>query len=789
MSSTKNATHSANKAADRARHEPVQPLRRGDACLMCRAKKLKCSAHKPVCDQCRKRNDRCVYDASRPASRVEKLQRKLAEMEEEEMLQAYEARMQRRSAEVAANITHQSMAPAFPQANSVALDNGLPYVPIPHLGMEPYERSISRSENEGMDQVISLAGSRVSPHLRSRTVELSPALSGSDQSKLTELPNTPLPGTWGNGIPPVINDLTESALNHAIMVPPPIYAEIGVRAAPVGMEDMFFSADDLIGGGSPLLSAPDYGPGDMSLSAGLHCSPSPPIDLPSIPPPLGTYINVGDMSGQLDIVDVALAPNGNQDEAMQADLTQSTRDYLLNLFFQPVPPRPQVGSEVFSEIEFRSKLSLSTDEQPHPCLLYSMYTIASSHSYIPAIRKLGDLLYAITISKLDIAVREGDRLVDAINANKNLSKWLFSQGRDREGYLMSCRAISLCVACGLHDIRSSTVNSEAKMSGYLLPPARTQQEIRERIHAFWSTWGNDRGGCFVHGWPSAIRDDLITTPLPRQSQDYFDVELQHEPDFTLKDLYNLPCHANSQPLKSLYSYTLATCHLLYRAVTLASQPPEHTSAYGSAPSQRSASLRQTHPRAYSEIMQLSLWLEATMPEQWRMPADGNQWSEPDVPVIAIALQAVRMHLHPLDGDVNDRNTGIGIALAACDLIKRWLDGHQPPLTLSLSLSATPQPSTPRDMGLHSGAVPSNGQASTRNVNGISGPYRYAPTLGIVERLLRGARSLEDLGMYAEAQQCMVEPVCLTAKFKFLARGTNCAVLSQHVEKLEQLFRS
>ena len=30
-----------------------------------------------MCDQCSKRKDRCVYDAVRPASRVEKLERKL----------------------------------------------------------------------------------------------------------------------------------------------------------------------------------------------------------------------------------------------------------------------------------------------------------------------------------------------------------------------------------------------------------------------------------------------------------------------------------------------------------------------------------------------------------------------------------------------------------------------------------------------------------------------------------------------------------------------------------------
>lgn len=66
------------------REAAVPPLRRGDACLMCRAKKLKCSATKPVCDQCSKRKDRCVYDAVRPASRVEKLERKLGELKSHE---------------------------------------------------------------------------------------------------------------------------------------------------------------------------------------------------------------------------------------------------------------------------------------------------------------------------------------------------------------------------------------------------------------------------------------------------------------------------------------------------------------------------------------------------------------------------------------------------------------------------------------------------------------------------------------------------------------------------------
>ncbi|GFZ42290.1 hypothetical protein JCM24511_00004 [Saitozyma sp. JCM 24511] len=57
---------------------PGMPLRRGDACLMCRAKKLKCSATKPVCDECARHKDHCMYGTERPPSRVERLEYEMA---------------------------------------------------------------------------------------------------------------------------------------------------------------------------------------------------------------------------------------------------------------------------------------------------------------------------------------------------------------------------------------------------------------------------------------------------------------------------------------------------------------------------------------------------------------------------------------------------------------------------------------------------------------------------------------------------------------------------------------
>ena len=74
----------------------------------------KCSATKPSCDQCTKRKDRCVYDAVRPASRVEKLEKKLAEMEEAELHAALATR--RHSA-------HDAGMSATPSMNSVGWGN------------------------------------------------------------------------------------------------------------------------------------------------------------------------------------------------------------------------------------------------------------------------------------------------------------------------------------------------------------------------------------------------------------------------------------------------------------------------------------------------------------------------------------------------------------------------------------------------------------------------------------------------------------------------------------------
>ena len=57
------------------------PLKRGDACLYCRRRRIRCSARKPQCHNCEKLDRECVYDTGKPLSRVKQLEEKVAELE------------------------------------------------------------------------------------------------------------------------------------------------------------------------------------------------------------------------------------------------------------------------------------------------------------------------------------------------------------------------------------------------------------------------------------------------------------------------------------------------------------------------------------------------------------------------------------------------------------------------------------------------------------------------------------------------------------------------------------
>ena len=75
-------TDPSTTAAEALNGSDKAPLKRGDACLYCRKRRIRCSATKPSCDHCTKLKRPCVYDTGKPVSRVKQLEDKVAELED-----------------------------------------------------------------------------------------------------------------------------------------------------------------------------------------------------------------------------------------------------------------------------------------------------------------------------------------------------------------------------------------------------------------------------------------------------------------------------------------------------------------------------------------------------------------------------------------------------------------------------------------------------------------------------------------------------------------------------------
>ena len=161
-----------------------------------------------------------------------------------------------------------------------------------------------------------------------------------------------------------------------------------------------------------------------------------------------------------------------------------------------------------------------------------------------------------TLQEITAALDKSDRLVDIVRASCLLAIYLFANGRILEGYCHSFSAARLAVALGLHRLpnpkefqytqtqtqgspsasSSSSYGTEESYAipGLLtglgpsttshmpLPPPESQEELRDRISAFWEVFMVDRCWSVANGLPVALPDGecsegRIRTPWPEPS--------------------------------------------------------------------------------------------------------------------------------------------------------------------------------------------------------------------------------------------------------------------------------
>ncbi|WWC95459.1 hypothetical protein V866_002323 [Kwoniella sp. B9012] len=268
------------------------------------------------------------------------------------------------------------------------------------------------------------------------------------------------------------------------------------------------------------------------------------------------------------------------------DLPKVARDHLLDLFFSGM----RLFGQEFHVPRFMASLTLPAHKRPHPCLLYSMYTLASRTSDSPPIRQLEPHFYKIASSQLETSIGMADRLLDATRASTLLAIYKYSKARYHEGWMMTGQAARLAVSCGLHQIPSSVfkpsnlphLNADLvgmmRHRSYVLPPPKDAIELGERIWCFWSIYVTDRCGSISTQWPPAISDEVVTTPFPRPLHEY-ELGLVTEQDdhqsiqsiYKISPLHNpLPHYAET----TLISIRLRAICILERASKLMYQPPE-----------------------------------------------------------------------------------------------------------------------------------------------------------------------------------------------------------------------
>ncbi|WWC92908.1 uncharacterized protein L201_007870 [Kwoniella dendrophila CBS 6074] len=268
------------------------------------------------------------------------------------------------------------------------------------------------------------------------------------------------------------------------------------------------------------------------------------------------------------------------------DLPKVARDHLLDLFFSGMR---LFGQEIHVP-RFMASLTLPAHKRPHPCLLYTMYTVASRISDSPPIRQLETHFYKIASSQLEESIGMADRLMDATRASTILAVYKFSKARYHEGWMMTGQAARLAVSCGLHQITSSVykpsilpnINTDLvgimRHRSYVLPPPKDAIDLGERIWCFWSIYVTDRCGSISTQWPPAISDATITTPFPRPLHEYeLGLVTEQDDHYSVQSIYKPSLYYNPLPHyaeTTLISVRLRSISILERASKLMYQPPE-----------------------------------------------------------------------------------------------------------------------------------------------------------------------------------------------------------------------
>ncbi|KAK0210132.1 hypothetical protein DFS33DRAFT_259258 [Desarmillaria ectypa] len=267
--------------------------------------------------------------------------------------------------------------------------------------------------------------------------------------------------------------------------------------------------------------------------------------------------------------------------------------------------------------------------EPHPALLNAIYLLGCHFARSPYYSGLEPIFFNKALSEITLALDSSDRLVDIIETSCLLAVYLYINSRFLEGYCHAFSAARLAVGIGLHQITSEPYDSsapsqQATISTIPIPAPRSQEEMRDRIAAFWQVFVVDRCWTIANGLPLALPDG-------------------DSPNSRIKTPWPMPTEAGIDPSTYIPLLRAKAVALLERASRMASVSNKNDNFWAS------------YNAAEIALKRLSASLPAFLGfEPWRMQAP---FIDVDLFAIHSAVHGAMIHLYR---DVNEGETQKGM---------------------------------------------------------------------------------------------------------------------------------
>ncbi|KAJ6594581.1 hypothetical protein B0H19DRAFT_65665 [Mycena capillaripes] len=188
------------------------------------------------------------------------------------------------------------------------------------------------------------------------------------------------------------------------------------------------------------------------------------------------------------------------------------------------PHRHQCGLDIHMG-QLRESLGRPRAEQRHPVLMNAIFLWACFISRPEPLSQHEDHYLSLALDALRDALRDGDKMIDIVQASCLLSTYFLANGRYLEGSYHASAAAALAVQCGLHENVAPETAAWLANPNDDLKPFKMDLQHGERILAFWQVYNLDRCWSVVLRKPTIIPDgphawNSINCPWPMDIAEY-----------------------------------------------------------------------------------------------------------------------------------------------------------------------------------------------------------------------------------------------------------------------------